>query len=101
MEIKNKKYKNLEVKVSNEKIDYLESISFLENRVDMIYKEKERELIWFLEHPSIYTSGRGQFIKTKHIKIKRKQNTLHANVKINPKNLQPSNLNDRVGGMRL
>lgn len=67
MEIKNKKYKNLEVKVSNEKVDYLESISFLENRVEMIYKEKERELIWFLEHPSIYTSGRGQFIKTKHI----------------------------------
>ena len=68
MQNKNKKYNNnLEILYSREKIDYTKSMIFLENRVAKILENEEKELIWFLEHPSIYTSGRSHFESNKHI----------------------------------
>ena len=37
---------------------------FMEERVNYIAKGKKNEAIWFLEHPSVYTTGRS-FIKNK------------------------------------
>ncbi len=67
MLIKKKKYKNLEVFFSNYQISYEKAINYLEKRVNKICKEEEQELVWFLEHPSVYTTGRGHLIKKKFI----------------------------------
>ena len=48
---------NIEIKNSKKPIEYVKAIKFLEERIDKILKRKERELIWVLEHPSIYTAG--------------------------------------------
>ena len=48
---------NIEIKKSKKPVEYAKAISFLENRVDKILKNKATELIWILEHPSIYTAG--------------------------------------------
>ena len=42
---------------SNELVDYKKSIQLMEKRVENIKKKKQSELLWFLEHPSIYTAG--------------------------------------------
>ncbi len=42
---------------SNELVDYKKSIQLMERRVENIKKKKQSELLWFLEHPSIYTAG--------------------------------------------
>ena len=76
MQNKNKKYNNnLEILYSREKIDYTKAMIFLENRVARIVENQEKELIWFLEHPSIYTSGRSHFESNKHISNIPVQNT--------------------------
>ena len=41
----------------NELVDYKKSIQLMERRVENIKKKKQSELLWFLEHPSIYTAG--------------------------------------------
>lgn len=38
-------------------VDYKKSIQLMEKRVENIKKKKQSELLWFLEHPSIYTAG--------------------------------------------
>jgi lipoyl(octanoyl) transferase len=48
---------NIEIKNSKKPIEYVKAIKFLEERIDKILKKKEKELIWVLEHPSIYTAG--------------------------------------------
>ena len=48
---------NIEIKKSKKPVEYTKAISFLENRIDKILKNKASELIWILEHPSIYTAG--------------------------------------------
>ena len=48
---------DIEIKYSNENIDYLEAIDFMKNRVIKIIDNKEKELIWFLYHDHIYTCG--------------------------------------------
>ena len=48
---------NIEIKKSKKPVEYAKAISFLENRIDKILKNKAPELIWILEHPSIYTAG--------------------------------------------
>ena len=48
---------NIEIKKSKKPVEYAKAISFLENRIDKILKNKASELIWILEHPSIYTAG--------------------------------------------
>lgn len=42
---------------SNELVDYKKSIELMEKRVEGINENKASELLWFLEHPSIYTAG--------------------------------------------
>ena len=48
---------NIDIKFSNELIDYEESLNFMEKRVIDILKKKEKDLIWFLNHNHIYTMG--------------------------------------------
>ena len=42
---------------SSELVDYKKSIELMEKRVEGINEAKASELLWFLEHPSIYTAG--------------------------------------------
>ena len=48
---------SIEIKRSIKPVNYLEAISFLEKRVEKIINKQEKELIWILEHPSIFTAG--------------------------------------------
>ena len=48
---------NIEIKNTKKPIEYTKAIRFLETRIDRIVKKKSNELIWILEHPSIYTAG--------------------------------------------
>ena len=49
---------NIEIKKSKKPINYDFAIKKLEERVAKIIKNRaKKELIWFLEHPSIYTGG--------------------------------------------
>ena len=48
---------SIEIKKSKKPVNYSKAIKFLEKRLDQISKNKAKELIWILEHPSIYTSG--------------------------------------------
>ena len=49
---------NIEVKNSVKLIDYNESIYALENRVNDVLAGKKSELLWLLEHNSVYTAGK-------------------------------------------
>jgi lipoyl(octanoyl) transferase len=49
--------KYMEVKTSIKRIDYTESMSFLEQRVEDVLNDKKDELLWVLEHNSVFTSG--------------------------------------------
>jgi len=48
---------NIEIKKSIKPVNYLEAIEFLEKRVAKVNKNDANELIWILEHPSIFTGG--------------------------------------------
>ena len=48
---------NIEIKKSVKPIEYTKAIKYLENRVIEVNNNKSKELIWFLEHPSVYTAG--------------------------------------------
>ena len=48
---------SIEVKNSIKPIDYLKSIEILEERVNDVYLEKKDELLWIVEHNSVYTAG--------------------------------------------
>ena len=48
---------NMEVKNSVKPIDYNESIKVLEKRVDDMVLGKKGELLWVLEHNTVYTGG--------------------------------------------
>ena len=48
---------NIEIKKSIKPIKYSEALNFLEERVNKINKNQANELIWILEHPSIFTAG--------------------------------------------
>ena len=48
---------NIEVKSSVKPIDYLQSIKILEKRVHDVFLGKRDELLWVLEHNSVYTAG--------------------------------------------
>ena len=47
----------LEVKISHKKVDYNKAIQLLEKRVNEVIEGKKPELLWILEHNSIYTGG--------------------------------------------
>ncbi len=48
---------NIEIKKSIKPINYFNAIDLLEKRLEDLYKNKERELIWILEHNEIFTAG--------------------------------------------
>ena len=48
---------NIEVKSSVKPIDYLQSIKILEKRVHDVFLGKKDELLWVLEHNTVYTVG--------------------------------------------
>ena len=47
----------IEIKKSTKPVEYNQAIDFLEKRLVQINQKKTNELIWILEHPSIYTAG--------------------------------------------
>jgi len=51
------KIKEIECVISTELISYEDAIFLMEERVESISSNKKPELIWFLEHPPIYTAG--------------------------------------------
>jgi len=48
---------NIEVKNSIKPVDYHDSMKILENRVKKVYEGKKSELLWILEHNTVYTGG--------------------------------------------
>ena len=48
---------NMEVKYSKKPVDYVESMKILEKRVQDVLSGKKRELLWLLEHYTVYTGG--------------------------------------------
>ena len=48
---------DVELLISNTPVDYLEAVSFMEERVKAIHFRTAPELVWLLEHPSIFTAG--------------------------------------------
>ena len=49
---------DIEIKNTKKPIEYIKAIRFLEERIDDILNHNEKELIWILEHPSIFTAGK-------------------------------------------
>ena len=47
----------MEIKISKKPVKYEEAIKYLDERVQEVSKNKNEELIWFLEHKSVYTCG--------------------------------------------
>jgi lipoyl(octanoyl) transferase len=48
---------NIEIKKSVKPVNYFDAINFMEERLEQIFKNNEKELIWILEHDEIYTAG--------------------------------------------
>jgi len=48
---------NIEVKNSEKPVDYIDSIKNLEKRVNDVFLGKKDELLWILEHNTVYTAG--------------------------------------------
>ena len=48
---------NIEIKKSTKPVKYNDAITHLENRLKLVSKNEERELIWILEHEPIFTAG--------------------------------------------
>jgi lipoyl(octanoyl) transferase len=47
----------MEIKISQKPVTYKKAIDFLEKRVEKVHANLEDELIWILEHDSVYTKG--------------------------------------------
>ena len=48
---------NIEVKNSVKPVDYIDSMKILEKRVEDVFSGKKTELLWILEHSTVYTAG--------------------------------------------
>ena len=62
----------IEVKNSIKPVDYLESMKILEKRVEDVLSGKKNELLWILEHKTVYTGGvsyQSKDLLNKRIKI--------------------------------
>ena len=49
--------KKIEIKISNNQINYEDAVMYMESRVDDISKNQSQELMWFLNHHHIFTQG--------------------------------------------
>ena len=47
----------IDIKTSNQNIEYFDAIRFMEKKVEKILDKKENEMLWFLNHNHIYTYG--------------------------------------------
>ena len=47
----------MEIKISHKPVAYKNAMEFLEQRVEKVHANLEEELIWILEHDSVYTKG--------------------------------------------
>ena len=47
----------IEIKISNEEINYKEAVLFMESKVKDISENHSKELLWFLSHNHIFTQG--------------------------------------------
>jgi len=48
---------DIEIKKSIKPVNYFEAIDLLESRLKNLTANKEKELIWILEHPEVFTAG--------------------------------------------
>ena len=48
---------NIEIKISKRRISYKIAMKILNKRVNELKKNKGKELLWILEHPTTFTSG--------------------------------------------
>ncbi len=48
---------NIEIKKSIKPVNYFDALKILEKRIVNINKNQVNELIWILEHPSVFTAG--------------------------------------------
>ena len=63
---------NIEVKNTVKPIEYIKSMKILEKRVKEVHEGKKDELLWIVEHNSVYTAGSSSSdkdIKSKKINI--------------------------------
>ena len=47
----------MEIKISKKPVKYEEAVEYLDERVRQVSQNRNEELIWFLEHKSVYTCG--------------------------------------------
>ena len=47
----------MEIKISHKPVPYNEAMDFLEKKVEKVHADIEDEIIWILEHDSVYTKG--------------------------------------------
>ena len=48
---------SIEIKISKKRIPYKKAMLFLNKRVEEVKNDKNKELLWILEHPTTYTAG--------------------------------------------
>ncbi len=48
---------SIEIKISKKQISYKNAMLFLNKRVEEVKLQKNKELIWILEHPTTFTAG--------------------------------------------
>ena len=48
---------NIEVKNSVKPVDYIDCMKILEKRVNDVFSGRKDELLWILEHNTVYTAG--------------------------------------------
>ena len=65
MKIINKKHLKIDLLISKDLVTYEEAISFMEKQVSYIAKGTRNEVVWFLEHPSVYTTEEHFSLKQK------------------------------------
>ena len=76
---------NIEVKNTHKPIDYADSMKILEKRVKDVFREEKDELLWILEHKTVYTAGtssKEEDVLDKNLKIVKTnrggKHTLHS-----------------------
>ena len=76
---------NIEVKNTHKPIDYTDSMKILEKRVKDVFREEKGELLWILEHKTVYTAGtssKEEDVLDKNLKIVKTnrggKHTLHS-----------------------
>ena len=67
---------SIEIKISKKPVDYLKALNLLEKRHKNVINDKMPELIWVLNHPSVFTAGVSY--EEKHL-LDKKQKVIRTN----------------------